>query len=132
MRKFYLFLGILFVIVFGIAIGCAVSDPFKGWFVNSIVYVFGESGKTFTNMWSGVMATPFYLTWHPLIWIGATIIGVVIFVKALWPRLHGETKQVTQQDYQHGMSPSIPQSTVEPVPQSIPKAEPKKEEAVTP
>jgi len=40
------------------------------------------------------MATPFYLQWHPLIWVGVTIVGAIIFVKALWPRLR-QTKQAT-------------------------------------
>jgi len=134
MRKLWIFMGILFAIVFGIAMACAVwPDSFRPWFVESIVYIFGESGKAFTNMWSGVMATPFYLQWHPIIWVGATIILSVIVVKALWPRIPklSQQKQPTPQSYQHTMSPSIPQSTIEPVPQNIPAPEPKKEEAVT-
>jgi len=86
MRKFWIFMGILFAIVFGIAIGCAVSDPFKLWFTGGVIYIFGEAGKTTTRYWDGLMATPFYVQWHPLIWIGITAIGAVIFVKALWPR----------------------------------------------
>jgi predicted membrane protein len=87
MRKFWIFMGILFLIVFGIAIACAIwHDSFRPWFIDSIGYIFGETGKTFTGWWTGIMETPFYLQWHPLIWVSATIIVIVVAVKAVWPR----------------------------------------------
>jgi len=130
MRKFWIFMGILFAIVFGIAIGCAVSDPFKVWFSDSMIYVFGTTALTVGGWWTAISANPVYQQWHMLIWFAGGIIGTVIFTKILWPRRPWQTKQVTQQDYQHTMSPSIPQSTVEAVPQNIVKAETKKEESV--
>jgi hypothetical protein len=133
MRKFWIFMGILFLIVFGITMGCAVSEPFKIWFSGGIIYVFGEAGKIATDQWTGIMATPWYLQWHPLIWVGATIIGAVIFVKALWPRTRwGKAKETApQSEYQHKIEQSLPPSISEPLPENIAKAKPKQEEAVT-
>jgi len=129
MRKFWVFMGIMFAIVLTIALLCAWSDEIKAWFAEAAIYIFGGIAVTVGGWAAEISANPVYQQWHMLIWFIGGIIGTVIFTKILWPRLH-QTKQVTQQEYQHTMSPSIPQSTVEAVPQNIAKAETEKKESV--
>jgi len=140
MRKFWIFMAILFAIVFGIAIACAVSDAFKVWFGASMFTIFGQTVVTIGDWWTNISLHPLYQQWHMLIWFAGGVIGTVIFAKILWPRRPKlfQPKAVAPQDYQHVMEPSLPQSIVEPVPQNIAKPKPavpvetKQEEAVTP
>lgn len=131
MSKFWIFMGILFTIVLLVAVGCAVSDPFKLWFVDGTIFLFGGAAITVIDVWTGISANPIYQQWHMLIWFIGGIVGTVIFTKILWPRRSRlQQKQVTPQSYQHTMQPSTPQSVSEPVPQNIAKPEPEKEESV--
>lgn len=133
MRKFWIFLLVIFLIVFGLAVGCAVSDSFKLWFTDFLLGVSGKTGQAIATWWVGVVANPIYQQWHMLIWFAGGVIGTVIFAKVLWPRapavLH-KKEALAAPAYQHSPTPSLPQSNVEPMPQATttPEPEPKQEE----
>lgn len=137
MRKVWIFMGILFIIIFGVALGCALSpDIFRPWLVASMASIFGTAAITVNDTWTNISADPVYQQWHMLIWFAGGIIGTIIFTKILWPRRPRlfQPKQVITKDYQHEVEPKLPQTIVEAVPENIAKpastAEPQKEEAV--
>jgi len=127
-------MGILFVIVLIIAIGCAVSDAFKVWFVGGMIYIFGQGAITVGDAWANVTANPVYQQWHMLIWFIGGVVGTVIFTKILWPRRGRllQPKASVEKDYQHTIETKLPAAINEPIPENIPKQEPepKTEEAV--
>jgi hypothetical protein len=86
MRKFWVILGIIFVIVLAVAVGCAVSDSFKLWFSDGMLYVFGVGWIFINDKWIIISANPIYQQFHMLIWFIGGIIGTVIFTKILWPK----------------------------------------------
>ena len=94
MRKLWIFMGFLFLIILGLAIGCAVSYDFRDWVVGGFLSLTGATGQYVLNWWSGVAANPFYQQWHMLIWFAGGVVGTVIFAKILWPRRPGVMKKV--------------------------------------
>ena len=132
MRKFWIFMAILFVIVLIIAVGCAVSDSFKTTFGSTMIGMFGTVAVTVGDWWTSINANPVYQQWHMLIWFIGGIIGTVIFTKLLWPRRPRlfQPKTTLTQTYQHAVEKGLPTSISEPVPENIAKPKPKEEEAV--
>jgi len=110
-RKFWIFMLVIFFIVLGFAVACAASDNFKIWFSGTVLGVSGQIGQTIAGWWTSISATPLYQQWHMLIWFAGGVIGTVIVIKA-WsrrPHILPKTKAATStSEYQDQLSTPEP------------------------
>jgi len=129
MRKFWIFMAILFAVVFIIALACAVSpDWFRPLFVSGAISAFGTVAITINDTWTGIAANPVYQQWHMLIWFIGGIIGTIIFTKVLWPRRpRWKAAPSIPVIHQHRIETDLPHSVSEPVPETVAKTKPKEE-----
>lgn len=118
MRKLWIFLIIIAVIVLIPVIGCAVSpDGFRPWFIESVSAVGNRIKEGFSSVWATARANPVYQQYHPLIWAVIWIPATLIFVYILWPKRPAIIPKTKTPQLQPMTTPT-PQATYAPPPTS--------------